>query len=169
MESISTFFESLVAVDWPGLVSAAVASGVGLTIVTQLLKSKWVKIPASRFPRVVSVGLALLVGVISTIATGIELSSITSVVVFTVVAFITSGVSYDTVKGLIYEAKDIEMDLVSPEEPKEPETAQTTPQVAKEVIAGKWGAGDERKRKLVDAGFDYEQVQSEVRRIIAKK
>lgn len=35
-------------------------------------------------------------------------------------------------------------------------------EIAKEVIAGKWGNGAERKEKLASAGYDYNSVQSEV-------
>lgn len=35
-------------------------------------------------------------------------------------------------------------------------------EIAKEVIAGKWGNGDDRKRKLQEAGYDYNAVQAEV-------
>ena len=35
-------------------------------------------------------------------------------------------------------------------------------EVAKEVLAGKWGNGDERKKKLAAAGYDYATVQAEV-------
>ena len=31
--------------------------------------------------------------------------------------------------------------------------------VAKEVIAGKWGNGEDRKKKLQAAGYDYGAVQ----------
>lgn len=34
--------------------------------------------------------------------------------------------------------------------------------VAQEVLAGKWGNGDERKRRLEAAGYDYNSVQNEV-------
>ena len=34
--------------------------------------------------------------------------------------------------------------------------------VAQEVLAGKWGNGDERKRRLQAAGYDYNSVQNEV-------
>lgn len=37
-------------------------------------------------------------------------------------------------------------------------------QVAKEVIAGSWGNGDTRKRKLEAAGYNYNAVQAEVNR-----
>lgn len=36
--------------------------------------------------------------------------------------------------------------------------------IAVEVIAGKWGNGDDRKHRLQKAGYDYAQVQAEVTR-----
>jgi hypothetical protein len=36
--------------------------------------------------------------------------------------------------------------------------------VAVEVIAGKWGNGDDRRRRLEGAGYDYDEVQTEVNR-----
>ena len=36
--------------------------------------------------------------------------------------------------------------------------------VAREVIDGKWGNGDERKRRLTAAGYNYAAVQAEVNR-----
>ncbi len=38
--------------------------------------------------------------------------------------------------------------------------------VAKEVIAGKWGNGDERKQRLTAAGYDYSAVQAQVNKLI---
>ncbi|RHR70230.1 hypothetical protein DWW77_05490 [Ruminococcus sp. AF17-12] len=38
--------------------------------------------------------------------------------------------------------------------------------VAKEVIAGKWGSGDERKKKLTAAGYDYNTVQKKVNELL---
>lgn len=38
--------------------------------------------------------------------------------------------------------------------------------VAQEVLDGKWGVGAERKRRLIQAGYDYSQVQSEVNRLL---
>ena len=37
--------------------------------------------------------------------------------------------------------------------------------VAKEVLAGAWGNGDERKNRLTAAGYDYAAVQAEVNRL----
>lgn len=42
---------------------------------------------------------------------------------------------------------------------------KTVEEIAKEVIAGKWGSGAERKNRLTQAGYDYEAVQAEVNRI----
>ena len=39
-------------------------------------------------------------------------------------------------------------------------------QIAKEVIAGKWGNGTDRKNKLTAAGYDYTAVQREVNRLL---
>lgn len=41
---------------------------------------------------------------------------------------------------------------------------KTVSQLADEVIAGKWGNGDARKKKLEAAGYDYAAVQAEVDR-----
>lgn len=42
-------------------------------------------------------------------------------------------------------------------------------EIAKEVIAGKWGNGDDRKKKLSTAGYDYNTVQKEVNRQLSGK
>lgn len=42
------------------------------------------------------------------------------------------------------------------------QSKKTVEEVAKEVIAGKWGNGDERKRKLTAAGYNYVEVQAKV-------
>lgn len=39
---------------------------------------------------------------------------------------------------------------------------KTNEQLAAEVIAGKWGTGSERKRRLTQAGYDYNAVQKAV-------
>lgn len=41
-------------------------------------------------------------------------------------------------------------------------------EIAKEVIAGKWGNGQERKEKLTQAGYDYNAVQKEVNKLATK-
>ena len=43
---------------------------------------------------------------------------------------------------------------------------KTINQLALEVIDGKWGSGNERKKELVKAGYDYDAVQSRVNEIV---
>lgn len=45
---------------------------------------------------------------------------------------------------------------------------KTLTAIAKEVIDGKWGNGDARKKKLAAAGYDYAKVQAEVNRLLKK-
>ena len=40
-------------------------------------------------------------------------------------------------------------------------------ELAKEVIQGKWSAGDERKTKLTAAGYDYSAVQNRVNELMS--
>ena len=35
-------------------------------------------------------------------------------------------------------------------------------ELARQVMAGKWGIGAERKKRLTEAGYDYDAVQSRV-------
>lgn len=46
---------------------------------------------------------------------------------------------------------------------------KTIDELAEEVIAGKWGSGDERKERLIAAGYDYYAVQERVNEILSKK
>ena len=48
------------------------------------------------------------------------------------------------------------------------EVKKTVQEIAKEVIAGKWGNGDVRKKKLAAAGYDYAAVQKEVNKLLGK-
>lgn len=43
---------------------------------------------------------------------------------------------------------------------------KTVTEVAKEVIQGKWGNGEDRKNRLTKAGYDYQAVQAEVNRLM---
>lgn len=45
-------------------------------------------------------------------------------------------------------------------------TKKTIKQIAKEVIDGKWGTGEKRKKKLEKAGYDYAKVQAAVNKIL---
>lgn len=48
----------------------------------------------------------------------------------------------------------------------EPKKKRVTKALAKEVIAGKWGNGSERQKKLEQAGYDYEKVQRLVNELV---
>ncbi len=43
---------------------------------------------------------------------------------------------------------------------------KSTDEIAKEVIAGKWGNGEVRKQKLTKAGYDYQAVQKRVNELL---
>ena len=48
-----------------------------------------------------------------------------------------------------------------------PEPAKkTNEQLAQEVLEGKWGNGEERKKRLTDAGYNYQAVQDIVNSIV---
>ena len=53
-------------------------------------------------------------------------------------------------------------------ETKPAKKKKTIEQLAKEVIAGKWGNGDVRKEKLEEAGYNYSTVQARVNKIITQ-
>lgn len=46
---------------------------------------------------------------------------------------------------------------------------KTVSEIAKEVIAGKWGVGADRANRLQKAGYSYKQVQDEVNRQLREK
>lgn len=51
---------------------------------------------------------------------------------------------------------------------KPAEKKKTVDEIAKEVIAGKWGNGEDRKKALEKAGYNYAAVQKRVNELIAK-
>lgn len=53
------------------------------------------------------------------------------------------------------------------EEPVQPiQPSKSVEELANEVIAGKWGNGQERKDKLTAAGYDYSAVQNKVNELL---
>ena len=42
-------------------------------------------------------------------------------------------------------------------------------EIAREVIDGKWGSGEDRKKKLEKAGYNYRDVQNEVNKLVKNK
>lgn len=68
--------------------------------------------------------------------------------------------------GYSYNAVQDEVNrIVSGKKPSQPNKKSNT-EIAKEVIKGKWGNGAERKRRLEAAGYNYNEIQNEVNRIL---
>lgn len=45
-------------------------------------------------------------------------------------------------------------------------TRKTNDEIAREVIAGKWGNGDDRKQRLTSAGYNYTVIQAIVNKLM---
>ena len=60
-----------------------------------------------------------------------------------------------------YLTKAIYAEPVQPAQP-----SKSVDELANEVIAGKWGNGQERKGKLTQAGYDYNAVQNKVNKLL---
>jgi len=58
-----------------------------------------------------------------------------------------------------------------PEPTQKPQndTKKSEEEIAREIIAGKWGNGKERKQRLTEAGYDYDSVQKIVNQILNAK
>ena len=52
---------------------------------------------------------------------------------------------------------------------KKPAAKKSVDQIAQEVIAGKWGSGSDRKKKLEAAGYNYTAVQNKVNELLKQK
>ena len=102
--------------------------------------------------------------------------STTSEVTYTVVAGDTPEQDRGQVRDDLPEARGVQRDR-QPEhhqsrpEDQDPGTAtpkKTNAEIAKEVIAGKWGNGADRKKRLEAAGYDYNAVQQAVNAALAR-
>ena len=69
--------------------------------------------------------------------------------------------------GGIYGTVDVSKWNAAATKP-EPTAKKTNEQIADEVIAGKWGNGDDRERRLTAAGYNYNEVQAIVNKKLAK-
>lgn len=57
-------------------------------------------------------------------------------------------------------------DLISSNEGQSLSSLKSVLEIAQEVIEGKWGNGEERKNKLISAGYNYNDVQSKVNELL---
>lgn len=79
----------------------------------------------------------------------------------------------DRPEGAITDAELVQPDEVVGEVDEDEEVevvddddSKSLSNVAQEVREGKWGQGQERRRKLEDAGFDPNEVEAEVTRLL---
>jgi hypothetical protein len=69
--------------------------------------------------------------------------------------------------GYDYDAVQKEVAKLKATNTITPAKKKSNAEIAKEVLQGKWGNGDERKKKLKAAGYNYEAVQKEVEKLLA--
>ena len=79
-------------------------------------------------------------------------------------ALIKAGYDYATVQAAVNKlAKGETKPAPKPEPPKPAKKSNT--EIAKEVMDGLWGNGDDRKKRLQAAGYDYSAIQAEVNKL----
>lgn len=72
----------------------------------------------------------------------------------------------DAVAEGILEAFEITVKKKETEEKKTTNVKKTNEEIAKEVIAGKWGNGDAREKALKEAGYDPDTIQKIVNKLV---
>lgn len=83
----------------------------------------------------------------------------------------SSDGSVSGVKGRV-DTNYLYEDVFASDKPSAPKPSTTTAkktvdEIAREVINGKWGNGDERKKKLTSAGYNYNAVQKKVNELVS--
>ncbi len=71
------------------------------------------------------------------------------------------GISGNADMDIWYES----IPFTAPDEPEEPKENKTIDVLAREVLDGIWGNGEDRKKKLAAAGYDYDAIQAKVNEI----
>lgn len=67
---------------------------------------------------------------------------------------------------LLYEGHHTAINLDNGIYSNEDIQLKTIDEIAREVIAGKWGSGEDRKKRLANAGYNYSEVQARVNQIL---
>lgn len=70
-----------------------------------------------------------------------------------------AGYNYDEVQAKVNE-------IMSGAAPAAPAGGKSIEELAKEVIRGDWGNGDDRKAKLEAAGYNYAEIQAKVNELL---
>ncbi len=71
------------------------------------------------------------------------------------------------IRGFIENANYKRSNDPTPTPTPTPSPSKTIDELAKEVIAGKWGNNPERKNRLTEAGYDYSKVQARVNEMLS--
>lgn len=79
-------------------------------------------------------------------------------------ALIKAGYDYTAVQAAVNKLVKGETKPAPKPEPPKP-VKKSNAEIAKEVMAGLWGNGDDRKKRLQAAGYDYSAVQAEVNKL----
>lgn len=67
---------------------------------------------------------------------------------------------------LLYEGHHTAINLDNGIYSNEDIQLKTIDEITREVIAGKWGSGEDRKKRLTNAGYNYSEVQARVNQIL---
>ena len=73
----------------------------------------------------------------------------------------TMGINGKFIRGFICPRYDTTGEVPTPSY-----TKKSTEEIAKEVIAGRWGTGDTRRTALTNAGYDYATIQNKVNELL---
>ena len=79
-------------------------------------------------------------------------------------ALVKAGYDYAAVQAAVNKLAKGETKPAPKPEPPKP-AKKSNAEIAKEVMAGKWGNGDDRKKRLQAAGYDYSAIQAEVNKL----
>ena len=71
-----------------------------------------------------------------------------------------------TAAGYNYNEVQNEVNNILKGKPSQPSNKKSNEQIAKEVIEGKWGNGKDRKKKIEAAGYNYNEIQKIVNKMI---
>ena len=106
------------------------------------------------------------------------LIALSIIIIITVTTFIIEAVKPETKVETITTVKNIdplppsavEESIVEEEVIKEEPQVEllSIEEIAKQVINGSWGSGEERKTKLIEAGYNYDEVQAKVAELMPK-
>ena len=106
------------------------------------------------------------------------LIALSIIIIITVTTFIVEAVKPETKVETIATVKDIdplppsaiEESIVEEEVIKEEPKVEllSIEEIAKQVINGNWGSGEERKTRLTEAGYNYDEVQAKVAELMPK-